>query len=118
MEMAIHQQLVVWVAKTLDQQETALGVFLDIEGAFNNTSFDSMCAALIRHGVDCSIVWWIRPTLEGRLATATLNGSFMMAAVSRGCPQGGVLSQLLCCLVVDDMIARLNWGGAYTQELC
>jgi hypothetical protein len=50
--MAIHQQLVVWVVKILDQQETALGVFLDIEGAFNNTPFDSMCAALIRHGVD------------------------------------------------------------------
>jgi hypothetical protein len=32
-EMALHQ-LVVQVEKALDQQETALGVFLDIEGAF------------------------------------------------------------------------------------
>lgn len=81
--------------KTLDQQETALSVFLDIEGAFNNTYFDSMCAALIRHGVGYSNVWWIRPTLESCLTKATLNDSFMMAAVSRGCPQGGVLSPLL-----------------------
>jgi len=36
-ETALHQ-LVVWVEKAHDQQETALGVFLDIEGAFNNTS--------------------------------------------------------------------------------
>jgi hypothetical protein len=35
-ETALHQ-LVVRVEKALDQQETALGVFLDIEGAFNNT---------------------------------------------------------------------------------
>jgi hypothetical protein len=42
----------------------------------------------------------------------TLNGSFMVAAVSRGCPQGGVLSPLLWCLVVDGMMARLNLGGA------
>jgi len=50
MEIAPHQ-LMVWGEKTLDQQETALGVFLDIKGAFNNTSFDTIYAALIRHGV-------------------------------------------------------------------
>jgi hypothetical protein len=41
-EMALHQ-LVVRVEKALDQQESALGVFLDIEGAFNNTCYDTMC---------------------------------------------------------------------------
>jgi hypothetical protein len=34
METALHQ-LLVWGEKALDQQETALGIFLDIEGAFN-----------------------------------------------------------------------------------
>jgi len=34
METALHQ-LVVWGEKALDHQETALGVFLDKEGAFN-----------------------------------------------------------------------------------
>ena len=43
--------------------ETAVGVFLDIEGAFNNSSYDSMCAALAGHGVDYTIVWWIRASL-------------------------------------------------------
>jgi len=37
-EMALHQ-LVVRVEKAPDQQETALGVFLDTEGAFNNTCY-------------------------------------------------------------------------------
>jgi hypothetical protein len=36
-EMALHQ-LVVRVDKALNQRGTALGVFLDIEGAFSNTS--------------------------------------------------------------------------------
>ena len=53
-EMALHQ-LVVWVEKALDQQ-IALGIFLDIEGAFDNTSYDSMCSALTRHGADQTIV--------------------------------------------------------------
>jgi hypothetical protein len=46
---------------------------------------------------------------------ATLGGSFKSIEVSRGCPQGGVLSPLLWCLVVDKLIARLNRGGVYTQ---
>jgi hypothetical protein len=38
-EMALHR-LVVRFDKALDQRDMALGVFLDIEGAFNNTSYD------------------------------------------------------------------------------
>jgi hypothetical protein len=63
-ETALHQ-LVVRVEKTLDQQEIALGLFLHIEGAFNNTSYDTMCAALAKHGAGHTIVRWIRATLEG-----------------------------------------------------
>jgi hypothetical protein len=54
-ETAIHQ-FVVRVEKALDQQEIALGVYLDIEGAFNYTSFDTICAALIGRGVSSTIV--------------------------------------------------------------
>jgi hypothetical protein len=53
------QQLMVPVEKTLDQQETALGAFLYIEGAFNNTCYDTMCDALVRHGSEYTIVQWI-----------------------------------------------------------
>jgi hypothetical protein len=40
-EMALLQ-LMVRAEKALDQQETAVGVFVDIDGAFNNTSYDSV----------------------------------------------------------------------------
>jgi len=74
-----------------------------------------MCVALAKHGVDHTNIQWIRATLEGRLATATLGGFSRSVEVSRGYPQGGVLSPLLWCLVVDELIARLNMGGVYTQ---
>ena len=48
-ETALHQ-LVVRAEKALDQQQIALGAFLDIEGAFNGTSYDTMCDAVVRHG--------------------------------------------------------------------
>jgi hypothetical protein len=54
-EMALHQ-VIVRVEKVLDQRELALGVFLDIEGAYNYTSFDSVCTALCSRGVDSIIV--------------------------------------------------------------
>jgi hypothetical protein len=113
-ETALHQ-LMVWVEKALDQQEVSLGVFLDIEGAFNNTSYDNMCTALVIHGVGHIIVRWVRATLEGRRAIATLGSFSRSVAVSKGCPQGGVLSPLLRCLVVDELLARLKEGGVYAQ---
>jgi hypothetical protein len=113
-EMALHQ-LMVWDEKTLDRQEIALGIFLDIEGVFNNTSYDSMCAALAKHGVHYTTVRWFRATLEVRQAMATLGGLCRSVGVSTGCPQGGVLSPLLWCLVVIELLARLNEGGVYTR---
>ena len=99
LETALHQ-FVVRVEKALDQREIALAAFLDMEGAFNNTCYDTMCDALVRHGSEHTIVRWIRAPLEGRVAVATLNGISLRFAISRGCPQGGVLSPLLWCLVV------------------
>jgi hypothetical protein len=120
-ETALHQ-LVVRVEKALDQQEIALGVFLDTEGAFNSTCYDTMCDALVRHGSEHTIVRWIRATLEGRVAVAALGGTSMGLTISRGCPQGGVLSPLLWCLVVNDLLARLSGSGifvqAYADDLC
>jgi hypothetical protein len=84
-DTALHQ-LVVRVEKALDQREIALGVFLDIEGAFNSTSYDFMCAALARHGVNHTIIRWIRATLVGRQATAILRETSVSIAVSKGCP--------------------------------
>jgi len=108
-------QLVVRVEKALFQQEIALGISLDTEWVFNNTSYDSMCAALAKHRVDYTIIRSIRATLEGRRATATLGGFSRSVLVSRGCQQRGVLSPLPWCLVVDELLTRLNGGGIYTQ---
>ena len=86
-ETALHQ-LVLRAEKKLDHQETALDAFLIIERAFNNTCYDTMCDALLRHGSDYTIVRWIRATMEGNVAFANLNGFSVGFAISRGCPQG------------------------------
>jgi len=97
----------VQVEKVLDQKKRALGLFLYTDGAFNNASYDSMCATLVKQGLDHIIVQWIRASLEGRLVVATLNEFSARDIVSRNCPQGGVLSLILLSLFVDDLITRL-----------
>ena len=92
-----------------------MGDFLCIEGAFNNTCYDAMCDALVRHGSEYTIVRWIRANLEGRVVVATLDGSSVRLAISRNYLQGGVLSPILWCLVVNDLISRLSGRGIFIQ---
>jgi hypothetical protein len=79
-------QLVVQVEMALDLQERSFGCFLIQKRAFKNTSYYSMCAALFKHAVDYTIIWWVRATLEGHMAAVTLDGSSKSVAVFRGCP--------------------------------
>jgi hypothetical protein len=74
-----------------------MGVFLYMEGAFNNSCYDTMCDAIVRHGGDYTIVRWIRATLEGRVAVVTLNGFFHEACDIQGLPAGG-------CAVTTSMV--------------
>jgi hypothetical protein len=69
-----------------------------------------MCTALARHGVGRTIIGWMTATLEGR-RTGTVVGSCPgSGAVNTGVGEGGVLSPLLWCLVVDELLARLGGG--------
>ena len=49
------------------------------------------------------------------MAVATLNDISLRFTISRGCPQGGVLSPLLWRLVVNDLITRLSGSGIFIQ---
>ena len=93
----------------------SLAAFIDISGAFDNTSHDSICNALERKGVDRKTITWINSMLRERQAITTLGSSMQKFYVTRGCPQGGVLSPLLWCLVIDDLITKLNLSGVYVQ---
>jgi RNase P protein component len=97
--------------KSLKYKEVALGAFLDIEGAFDNTSFNAMVRAARRRGLGETCCRWIRSMLVSRLVHDFLTGSSLTARVAGGCPQGGVLSPLLWNLVVDELLAGLNDQG-------
>jgi hypothetical protein len=88
-----------------EYKDIALGAFLDIDGAFDRTSFDMIEQASGKHGIEPAIC---------RTITATLSGEILRVSASRSCLQGGVLSPLLWSLVIDDFLWELNDKGYYT----
>jgi ribonuclease HI len=96
-------------------KEAALAVFMDIQGAFDNTKFDVICNALVEKGVDLKTGSWIKTMLENRKVHSSLGTATLIFKVLCGCPQGGVLSPLLWCMVVDSLLRQLNMSGIYAQ---
>ena len=88
-------QVVHRLEKSLNHKEIALGAFLDIEGAFENTSFNAITTAARERGLEETCCRWVRSMLESTLVHTSLMGSSLAASVVGGCPQGGVLSPLL-----------------------
>ena len=113
METALFQ-VVQRLENCLEHKEIVLGAFLDIEGAFDNTSFKTIITTARERGLEEICCRWIEFMLEGRLVHTSLMGSSITAKVTRGCPQGGVLSPLLWNRVVDRLLTVTNDLGFST----
>ena len=109
-ETALHC-LVTKIEKSLKYKETAVCAFLDIEGAFDNTSFASIYTALQNKRVDDTTMSWIQAMLSSRKITAALGDTSVTVGAVEGCPQGGVLPPLLWSLVVDVLLTKLSQLG-------
>jgi hypothetical protein len=105
--------VVTRVENAIEHKDIALGAFLDIEGAFDRTSFDTIKQDAERHGIEPAVCRWICVMLESRNISATLSGEAQRATTAGGCSQVGVLSPLLWSLFVDDLWGPNN-NGCYT----
>lgn len=113
-ETALHH-LVKKIERTYVAKEIAICAFLDVEGAFDNTSYDSIERASNRKGIEPSTIGWIRAMLESRSMTTTLGSKSLTVTAMKGCPQGGVLSPLLWSIVVDELLTELSNHGLEVQ---
>ena len=113
-ETALHS-LVTRVNRSIDHKEYALGCFFDIEGAFDRATPESIEAAINREGISKNISGWVKTLLGNRYVKAELAGSTVTIKARRGFPQGGCLSPLLWCLLIDELVKKLNRLHIYTQ---
>lgn len=100
--------------QAIEGKELCLAAFLDVEGAFDRTTYQAINEAATRHGIEPTICKWISKMLDGRLIMSSLMGDEILATTTKGCPQGGVLSPTLWSLVVNSLLEELNSGPTYT----
>ena len=106
-ESALHQ-LVTKIERTIVEGQYALGIFLDIEGAFDNVPFKTITEALSEFQLPQIIVRWINAMLRSRTVTVMVQGVSVSKRVKKGCPQGGIMSPLLWNLVINSLILLIN----------
>jgi len=86
----------------------ALGVFLDIEGAFDNLEFETIRRSLEKRGVNNQFTSWYYFLLKNREITVSLNGTERHKRPMKGTPQGGILSPIIWNICIDSLLTELQ----------
>ncbi|KAL5262422.1 hypothetical protein ACHWQZ_G007967 [Mnemiopsis leidyi] len=92
------------IERRIAKKGYVLGVFLDIEAAFDNVSFKAIANALSTTKLDPATAHWITNMVATRHITINHKDSTKTIRIKRGCPQGGILSTFLWNLVIDDLL--------------
>ena len=104
-EAALHK-MVHTIERRIKKKGFALGKFLDIEGAFDNISFKAIKTTLQNSKTDSVTYNWIYNMISNRFTTVSLKYSTKRFKITKGCPQGGVLSPVLWNLVVNNLLNK------------
>lgn len=104
-EAAIHR-LTRKIEDALQNGQYALGVFLDVEGAFDNIRFRSIYGALLEAKIPSVLAQWIIVMVTERSIILTLHGVSITRKIHKGCPQGGILSPLLWNLTLNTLLSK------------
>ena len=102
-------QVVDKIESGLHRSQFTLGTFLDISGAFDNISIDSIINGFKRKEISENITGWFESSLRNRIADASLGDSISVKrSLTRGTAQGGVLSTIAWNIAIDDILQELN----------
>merc|ERR1711994_568277 len=88
----------------LARNEYCVLALLDVEGAFDNATYQSMLAPLREKGTPENYISWILDFLQGRKSTIHVKGVRRELYHTRGTPQGGCTSPYLWNCVINELI--------------
>ena len=86
----------------------SLGVFFDIEGAFDNVITSKVTEGFKKKGAPKSIIDWYDFYLRNRYIHLAMDKTKKLRKLVRGIPQGGILSPLAWNVVFDDLLDRME----------
>ena len=104
---ALHE-LVSRVEQVFYQGRYALGIFIDVEGAFSEVPTEAMDRGMVRFKTPEVIRRWVLKALYTRRVAADSQGVSRTVAVTRGTAQGGVLSPTIWNMTIDGLLAELG----------
>ena len=101
------------VEHCLVRKKPALGIFLDIVGAFDNVTFRTSGAALRGPGMSKVLTSWMENLQRHHTVQVELYGDKVKREVVKGNPQGGILSPFLWNCVLNSLLLELRTRGFY-----
>ena len=96
------------IESAMSNQQMAISLFVDIEGAFDNLSTHAAISAMVNHKLPDEIVKWFSFYLRNRSSTISLNNTGRTKRLIKGTPQGGVLSPILWNLAFDQLLKMIS----------
>ncbi len=94
----------------IQKKQFALGVFLDIQGAFDNVSIDAVIKGMKNKNLPNIFINWYSSYLSYRTVTVDHEGTRVKRFLTRGTPQGGVLSFLAWNLTFESLLQTFSTG--------
>eukprot|EP00116_Pleurobrachia_bachei_P002029 sb/3462291/ len=114
-EAALHN-IVHKIEKRIKKKQYALGVFLDVEGAFDKISFEAIQRGLINKGIEPKTINWIMDMTTTRSLRIEHKSEHIIFQIKRGVAQGGILSPLIWNIVLDSLLqSTAKDAPAYIQ---
>ena len=103
------------VERAIFNDQFAIGVFLDISGAFDNLLPEAAVMGMRSHGIPEFMINWYHNYLTNRFIKTSVNGIEDSRRLVKGTPQGGVLSPVIWNLAFDGLLNLYNSGPVHAR---